>query len=152
MSEHSAPRSIASLQLVAVLAASLALFFMAAFATKLVEAYRLRSWRDMLKTEIASMRREKQDLAVEVDRRKSLAWADEELRSEGWLPEGVIGFVPVPVPAGVTAPPQRSAVAKVQGPSARSEAMIWFNNRNWQAWRRLIWGFDQERSLYYNSP
>ena len=39
-------RPITTAQIIGILAATLALFFMVAFATKSVDAFRLRAWRD----------------------------------------------------------------------------------------------------------
>ena len=149
MTDRSPLKPIATLQLVAVLACTLALFFMFAFASKLVEAYRLRGWRDSLESEISQMRLEKLELEYEVERRKSLAWVDEVLRSAGRLPEGVIAVVPIPIEADEPSPaPPAQVLDTVLPPPA--EGVIWFNNSNWQSWRRVIWGFDGKRGLYYN--
>ena len=150
MTGRSPLRPIATMQLVAVLASTLALFFMFAFASKLVEAYRLRGWRDSLESEISTMRIEELRLEGEIERRKSLAWVDEMLRSAGRLPEGVIAVLPVPVEGTDEEVPAAPARVRASLVPQIAEGIIWFNNHNWKAWRRLIWGFDGERALYYN--
>ena len=150
MTGRSPLRPIATMQLVAVLASTLALFFMFAFASKLVEAYRLRGWRDGLESEISAMRIEKLRLESEIERRKSLAWVDEVLRSAGRLPEGAIAVVPVPLDAPYAEQVPRPPRVRSSLIPHVAEGIIWFDNQNWEAWRRLIWGFDGERALYYN--
>ncbi|MGI5917267.1 MAG: hypothetical protein ACOX9A_12570, partial [Anaerolineae bacterium] len=63
MSDHiPTTRNVSAAQIVGVMTFTLALFFMVAFATKSVESYQLRAWRDRLESDIAEMEREKQNL------------------------------------------------------------------------------------------
>ena len=146
MSERGHSRPISGAQITGVLAFTLALFFVVAFATKSVDAYRLRSWRDRLESEIAGMQRQREELEQVVQRRQSMAWVQEALRDAGWLPEDVVSIVAVtttPVP-GASPTPQPLATPTPR--PLRAEAL--FDNPNWGAWQRLIWGFDQEADLY----
>ncbi|MBC7237331.1 MAG: hypothetical protein H5T69_15930, partial [Chloroflexi bacterium] len=96
MATRDASRAITSAQLVGILAFTLALFFVVAFATKTADAYRLRNWRDQLRQEIADMERQRAALQAEIERRQSMAWVDQVLRSSGYLPEGVVRVIVEP--------------------------------------------------------
>lgn len=131
-------RPISPQQIVAVLAATLVLFFMVAFTTKSLDAYRLRTWRDRLYEEIAQMEHQREELQEELRRRQSRAWLEEVLRDAGYLPSDVVSVVvytvtPAPVPdAVVEATPTPTPVP--------AWSAAWFDNPHWRAWQRLIWG------------
>ncbi len=131
-------RSITVAQVVAILASTLVLFFLIAFATKALDAHRLRIWRDRLQGEIAAMEQERQLLEAELARRRSAAWLEEALRDAGQVGEKMVGVVLVTA----TPPPQTDATpALVETPpvSATSQGAL-FANPNWAAWMRLLWG------------
>ena len=148
MGERSASRAISVAQVAGIVAFTLALFFVIAFATKSVEAYRLRSWRDRLHGEIAEMHRQRQELEEEVTRRQSMAWVDEALRDAGWVAKGVVAVMAIPASPVAGGEPAATSERPVAPPARVDE---FFDNRNWEAWRRLIWGFDDEGALYYTS-
>jgi len=127
-------------RVVGVLAVTLALFFAVAFATKALDAYRLRAWRDRLQVEIVEMERERAALQDELRRRQTMAWLDECLREAGLVPEGVVSVVAVPVEAGEGA----TVAATDTGPGpAEPKRTAPFDNPHWDAWRGLIWGLDR---------
>jgi hypothetical protein len=119
-----------------ILAFTLALFFMFSFASKSVEAYRLRSWRDELRRELAQMERERAELLNEIQYRQSAAWKDQALRDSGWLPPDEIRVIPEPGRAA-SAPPVTDV------PPERAEQpghWLLFDNPNWSAWLDLLRG------------
>ena len=133
-------RPVSIQQIVAILASTLALFFMVAFATKSVEAYRLRAWETSLEEDIAEMRRVKQELEAEIERRNSQAWAAQVLRDGGMLPEDVVSVVvqvATPVPAA-----EEPALEVLVVPTPPPVGDTLFDNAHWYAWERLIRGFD----------
>lgn len=150
MSAHGPSRTITLAQVVGVLAFTLALFFVVAFATKSAEAYRLKNWRDALKDEIAGLERRKVEIEEEVRVRQLLAWVQEALRDAGRVPADVVRVVPVTTtPRLVVAPnlaatpdpaarPMSHALPTVTPAPTRKEAL--FDNPHWGAWARLIWG------------
>jgi hypothetical protein len=140
MNAKRSPRPVTITQLLGVLAFALALFFMVSFATKSVDAYRLRNWRDQALAEQVVLEHQRQALVDELRYRQSGAWEDEALRNTGQVAPGMVRVVvatrivtPVPTPT-VLAP---SAV-----PSEPPAKRIWFRNPNWEAWRSLILGFE----------
>ena len=147
MSDHTPIRPMATAQVIAVLVFALALFFLIAFATKSVEAYRLRNWRNRLQAEITRLERQREEMEEELRRRGSPAWIDEALRETGRVPEGVVSVLVVPE----SAPAQPTAFAEPTEETAQEPTSSLFDNPNWRAWGRLIWGFDEEGDLYYNS-
>ena len=140
-------KSISAAQIIGVLAFTLALFFVVAFATKSIDAYRLRGWGDRLNAEIAGMERQREELQEEVRRRQSMAWVDEVLREAGWVPKGVISVVAVTsTPNPELSPAPQPLLAETSSPL---EQQTLFDNPNWEAWQRLIWGFDGGEDSYY---
>ena len=151
MDEGKASRPVTTSQVVAIIVFTLALFFAVAFATKLGEAYRLKNWRDQLEGEIAQMERQKEELEAQIKHRQSRAWADKVLREAGWLPEGAVRVIVVtstPNPAGEPTP---TPTPTETGSALGTEETVFFHNPNWKAWQRLIFGFDKEGDLYYNT-
>jgi hypothetical protein len=140
MSETGSSRPVSTAQVVGILTSTLALFFMVAFATKSVDAYRLRNWRDRLRTEIADLTDTRIELEEEVRRRQSVGWVEEALRDAGQLSDRTVGVVAVaatpPAVAVAAAPATGRAPASVPAPDA------FFANAPWRAWWRLIRGFD----------
>lgn len=135
-------RPISPQQIVAVLAATLVLFFLVAFTTKSLDAYRLRTWRDRLQEDIAQMEHQREELQEELRRRQSRAWLEEVLRDAGYLPDDVISVVVytvTPAPA-----PQDAAVASPTPTPVPAWSDAWFDNPHWRAWQRLIWGDSSE--------
>lgn len=138
-------RSITTAQAVAILASTLLLFFLIAFATKALDAHRLRTWRDRLQGEIAAMEQERQLLEAELARRRSPAWLEEALRDAGLVGEKMVGVVLVtttPLPQ-VSATPAPVATPL---PSAASPGAL-FANPNWEAWMRLLWGRPADKAM-----
>ena len=131
-------KGISTRQVIAILASTLALFFLVAFAIKSVDAYRLRSWRDQLQSEIADMERQRDELQRELERRQSASWVEQVLRDAGKLPEGVVAVVPVPL----TPSPMPTAMATPEPPAPAGPDRLLFDNPNWTAWKGLIWEFD----------
>lgn len=129
-------RGLSAGQMLGILAFTLTLLFMISFANKSVEAYRLRSWRDELRQELAQMERERDELLNEIEFRQNDAWKDQALRDSGWLPLDEVRVVPVPGqvpdPISETDPPQRTVEQPGTG--------ILFDNPNWRAWLALLRG------------
>ena len=69
-------------QLIAVLAATIALFFMISFVGKSLQVHRLRVLQERLVAEQRLLMRERDELQQEVERRKSGLWAEELLRGQ----------------------------------------------------------------------
>jgi hypothetical protein len=133
-------RGLSAGQMLGILAFTLTLFFMISFASKSVEAYRLRSWRDELRRELSQMERERAELLNEIEYRQSDDWKDQALRDSGRLPPDEIRVVPMPgdVPslAPVADAPDKAA--------AQPEPWLLFDNPNWRAWRDLLRGQREE--------
>jgi len=141
-------RPVSLAQIAGILAFSLALFFVIAFATKAVQAHALRSWLNRLRGETVEMERERAELRNEVERRRSTAWVDQALEEAGQIPSDVVSVIAVPsAPDPARRPAQ--AAAMPTAPPSQQKALI--GNPNWQAWKRLILGFDREDDLYYNT-
>ncbi len=145
-------RGITTAQIIGVFVFALVLFFLVAFVTKAVQAYRLRNWRDQLQREIAQMERQKAEFQAEITRRQSEPWLDKELRDAGWVPEDAERVVVVEVTPAASTPqstptpqPHTLSLPAVGGDSDM------FHNPHWRAWQRLILGFDEEEDMYYNS-
>ena len=140
MSEHRPPKPVTTAQIVGVLCSTLALFFIVAFASKSLDAYRLRKWRDSLTADIADMVREREELREEARRRQSVAWAEEVLRDAGQVSDDQVSVVAATfTPHPVASPMVRATPTVAPGP-AHEEAL--FQGEHWRAWQRLIWGFD----------
>jgi hypothetical protein len=121
-----------------VLAATLALYLIVAFATKSLDAFRLRARRDELAGEVATLEQQRADLQAELLRRQTTPWMDEALRDAGLLPEGVVAVAPMTATPGPVVP--TPSVQPVATPQAPAVSRAPFANPNWQAWQRLIWG------------
>jgi len=140
MIERRPTKPVTTAQIVAILSSTLALFFLVAFATKSLDAYRLRKWRDNLRVEIAEMVRQRDGLLEQIRRRGSDAWCEEVLRDAGQVSENLVSVVVVtatPNPAASSTP--RPSPTSLPA-SARGQAL--FEGEHWRAWQRLIWGFD----------
>ena len=133
-------KGVSTQQIIAILASTLALFFLVAFATKSVDAYRLRSWQDRLCEDISAMERQREELQRELLRRHSTAWVEEVLRDAGKLPEGVVAIVPVPLTPSPAPIPTVNETPTPRIPLSSTQAL--FDNPHWSAWKRLIWEFD----------
>jgi hypothetical protein len=134
-------RPVTITQTLGVLAFALTLFFMVSFASKSVDAYRLRNWRDQVLAEKLVLDRQRQALVNELQYRQSGGWEEEALRNTGQVAPGMVRVVVVtrvitPMPTMI--PP---TISEVGTPRVRP---VWFKNPNWQAWRSLILGFDEE--------
>jgi hypothetical protein len=141
------PYRITITQIAAVVGSTLALLFVVAFVTRAMDAYRLRAWRDRLRVEIEDLQREREALYAELERRQTYAWVDEQLRDMGMVPEGVVSVIAVP--AGPEpdpgAPVGEDPAARPTPPAQEAGEGGWFRNAHWEAWQRLIWGFDTPR-------
>lgn len=121
-----------------VVAATFALYLLLAFATKSLDAYRLRARKEELAGEVATLEQQRADLQAELDRRRTTAWLEEALRDSGLLPEGVVGVVPLTAtPAPATPTPLEQPTATPQPAVERTSL---FANPTWRAWRKLVWG------------
>jgi hypothetical protein len=143
MEKHEPSRPITVEQVVGILAATLALFFMVAFLTKSLDAYRLRSWRDRLKVEIAGMGQQREELQEELRRRNSTAWVEEALRDAGQVSDRVVSVMAatsLPVAEPKLSPQVVPTVTPV--PALGTSP---FDNLYWRAWQELIWGSGQGR-------
>lgn len=148
MDGERATRGVTTAQIIGVLVFALALFFLVAFATKVVEAYRLRNWRDQLAREIAQMERQKEELQEKIRRRQSDPWLDKELRDAGWVPERAERVVVVEVtPASPPQPTPTPRPHTLSVPSVEKDLPM-FHNAHWRAWQRLIFGFDEKEDIY----
>jgi hypothetical protein len=165
MSTRGPSKGVTAAQLVGILAFTLALFFVVSFGTKTVEAYRLRSWRDRLQVDIAEMERERAVLRTEIERRESMAWVDKVLRASGYVPEGVMRIIITHAEATPTSdatmvqklhetPSDATSVETTSTDLKPATAIaLWaelFDGPHWQAWQRLIWGFDEDTESRYN--
>jgi len=140
MNERRSNRPVSTAQIMGIMASTLALFFMVAFATKAIDAYRLAKWRERIKIEIADLHHERRALEIEIEYRQTDAWLHEVLRDAGHVSAGTVRVIPVtwtPAPMQAATPTPSPALAPIspRQPSA-------FANANWEAWQRLIWGFD----------
>ena len=123
-------------QLIAVLAATIALFFMISFVGKSLQVHRLRVLQERLVAEQRLLMRERDELQQEVERRKSGLWAEELLRDAGWVPPGGVRVIPVTAtPDPASQPKPQSSPASGQGAPA---GFTTFNSPQWRAWLRLI--------------
>ena len=127
-------------QITAVLASALAAFFVMAFATKSLDAYRLRNWRERLNDDIAQMEIRRASLEEELRRRQSISWVEEVLRDAGQLPEGVVSVAAIAVTPNPAAARTPAPVSVATPPPLPSDTF--FDNPHWRAWQRLILGFD----------
>ncbi|MFP3896179.1 MAG: hypothetical protein ACLFV5_04995 [Anaerolineales bacterium] len=151
MDTQQTTKGVTTAQLIGVLVFALVLFFLVAFVTKAVEAYRLRNWRDQLDHEIFQMERQKAEFQAEITRRQSEAWVDKELRDAGWVPKGAERIVVMEVtPASTPQPTPTPSESVLAIPSVGGDPPL-FHNPHWRAWQRLIFGFDEEKDMYYNS-
>ncbi|NLV73976.1 MAG: hypothetical protein GXY52_04735 [Chloroflexi bacterium] len=119
----------------------LGVMFAVAFGGKVLEAIRLRNWRERLQSEVQQLERQQADWRAQYERMSSPAWREKELRDAGWKKEDVV------VLQVVTATPQATDIpatpeAEAQPPALTAPVMRWFDNPNWHAWRRLLGGFD----------
>ncbi|MHB1318894.1 MAG: hypothetical protein ACYCYF_09785 [Anaerolineae bacterium] len=139
MVESRGARPITATQVIGVLALTVIVFFIFAFASKAVRTYRLRVWRDDLKTEIAAMELERQGLLLEIQRRESRAWIDEALKETGRVPPGVTS-VRLISPEGSPELTQDTDVRSASGPTItqRVQSLSYFDNPNWSAWMQLL--------------
>jgi hypothetical protein len=141
MIESHSTRPITLTQVVGVVALAVIVFFIVAFASKAISTYRLRAWRDDLRTEIASMELERQGLVLEIRRRGTTAWVDEALKETGLVPPDVISVRLVSPESGQSA---RDAPAQQAEPgetiAERLQGLSFFDNANWRAWLQLLQG------------
>ncbi|NLD43404.1 MAG: hypothetical protein GX657_07915 [Chloroflexi bacterium] len=136
---------ISKSQLAVVVGATLALWFVIAFTSKAIDAYRLRSWRDRLAVEMQQMERERDALRAELERRQTYGWVDERLRDAGLVPDGVVGVIAVAVAPAPTVAAPTGVEGPAEPPARETASGGLFDNANWEAWQRLIWGFDTLR-------
>ncbi|MHB1356639.1 MAG: hypothetical protein ACYCZF_11765 [Anaerolineae bacterium] len=135
-------RQVGTVHIVGTIAAALGLLFTIAFGAKVLEAYRLRNWRQRLQVEVHQLEREQAEWQFEVQRRQSSAWVEEELGSIGWVRDDQVRVVAVavtPIATSIVGSEPTPAQSVPLDPMGDSTL---FGNTNWQAWRRLIGGFD----------
>ncbi|MHB0859253.1 MAG: hypothetical protein ACYC5M_17015 [Anaerolineae bacterium] len=144
MVEQRSTKPVSTAQIIGILASTLALFFLVAFATKAFDAYRLRNWRDRLKVEIVAMERQRLELEAEKKRRQPDEYAEQVLRDAGRVPEGGVLVMVAQRPAAAVGEVGASATeAKpVEASPSQSDEGALFRNAHWNAWKQLIWGFD----------
>ena len=143
MVESKSTRPITLTQVVGVMALAVIVFFIAACASTAISTYRLRAWRDDLRTEISAMELERQGLILEIKRRGTMAWVDEALKETGQVPPGVISVRLVSPESGQ---PVREGPVQQAEPGAtiaeRLQGLSMFDNANWRAWLQLLQGRD----------
>lgn len=146
MTEPRSPRPITVTQVVSVLAAVLIILFIAAFADRAVESYRLGVWLAEMDYEIAALERTREALELERERRMSDAWIDQALREAGRFPPDVL-VVRVVTPAlaapalHTPTPPAPEAVTEFTPLQPQGQATgPLFGNPNWEAWMELLFG------------
>ena len=140
MGEYPSSRPITVAQILGILASAMALFFLVAFVTKSVDAYRLKNWRDRLRGEIDEMIQRRVGLEEELQRRQSQSWLEEVLRDAGQVQGSVVSVV-----VATVTPDPRSQLAVSATPipvAGSSPARSLLSNPHWKAWMRLLWGFD----------
>jgi hypothetical protein len=138
MSESRQGGPISPRQAVIAVAATLGLYLLVSFASKSMDAYRLRLRRDEMALQVATLEQQRTDLQVELARRQTTPWMEEALRDSGLLPTEAVGVVLVTATPGPVAPtPSAQPVAASAEPAVGGKL---FSNLNWQAWQRLIWG------------
>jgi hypothetical protein len=145
MSEQVPARPVTLAQMVGIMVATLALFFLVAFATKAMEAYRLRVWRDYLQSELDDMRWQRAEVQEELRRRQSPSYVEETLHQAGQVSAGSVSVVPVVVlaePVATVVPTRVANRAAVPVVVSTPPPASLFRNPYWEAWQRLIWGFD----------
>ncbi len=140
MDEHSPSRPVTVAQVMGILASTMALFFMVAFVTKSVDAYRLKNWRDRLRGEIDEMIQQRVELEEELQRRQSQSWLEEVLRDAGEVREGVVSVVVATATPGPRAELTVSATPTPVAGSSPTGSLL--SSPHWKAWMRLLWGFD----------
>jgi len=140
MDEHSPSRPVTAAQVMGIVASTMALFFMVAFVTKSVDAYRLKNWRDRLWGEIDEMIQQRVELEEELQRRESQSWLEEVLRDAGEVGEGMVSVV-----VAAATPDPRAQVPVSATPASGASASptgSLLSTPHWKAWMRLLWGFD----------
>ncbi len=139
MDQSRTMRPISVPQIVGILTLALIVYFGVAFASKAVDTYRLRLWRNDLEHEIAAMERQRQALLIERERRESLSWIDQALKETGRVPADVL-VVRLVSPAVRQAPsiPSVEPVSEAPAISDRIEDLALFDNPNWTAWLQLL--------------
>ncbi len=135
-------RQIKATRLVGAAAAVLGLLFVVAFGAKVLEATRLRNWRDRLTAEVEQLERDQADWEQEVTRSSGASQRELELLNSGWVRDDLVSVV---VKTATPAPTEESVVGisptATPEPSEEVGAAL-FDNANWYAWRRLLQGFD----------
>ena len=135
-------RQFGTVHIVGTVAAALGLLFIIAFGAKVLEAYRLRNWRQRLQVEVLQLEREQAEWQYDVQRRQSTAWVEEELGRIGMVCDDQVSVVAVAVSsATISTVSSEPAPAELVLPKPAGDGGL-FKNTNWQAWRRLIGGFD----------
>lgn len=138
-------RPITVTQVVGLVALVLIVLFVAAFASKAVEAYRLKMWLADIEQEIAAMERQREALELEIERRQSKAWIDQALKEAGRVPPGVLavrletseeGDTSAELPAAPTPRPAFRTPTLAAPDQGRAGPL--FGNPNWKAWMDLL--------------
>ena len=138
MSERGSSRPVSTTQVISILASTLALFFMVAFAAKSLEVHRLKYRRDQLEAARAALEWERQELEEELRHRQFTAWVEESLRDAGQAREGERRVTVETATPRSDGNPTPRVVVTATPPTPSS--VRFFGNPNWDAWRDLIWG------------
>jgi hypothetical protein len=131
-----------STRIISAIVAALGLLFLVAFGAKVLEAYRLRNWRQRLQVEVMQLERKQADWQSEVQRRQSTAWVEEELNRMGMVRDDQVSIVAVVVTSATTMTVSSGPVSVEPISSTVAVDAGLFRNTNWRAWQRLIRGFD----------
>ena len=135
-------RKFGAVQIIGAIAAALGLLFVIAFGAKVLEAYRLRNWRQRLQVEVRQLEHEQAEWQYEVQRRQSKAWVEEELGRIGQVRDDQVSVVAVAATPVTTSTVSSEPAPAESIPSTFAGDTGLFRNANWRAWRRLIGGFD----------
>jgi len=134
-------RQFSTTHIVGAAAAVLGVLFVVAFGAKVLEAIRLRNWRDRLTVEVQQLEREYADWEQQAARSASDASLEMELLESGWVRDDLVAVVVVTATPAAATPAAEPNSGEVLLPAASTGTRL-FRNENWEAWRRLIRGFD----------
>ena len=135
-------RQINTTRLIGAAAIVLGLMFVVAFGAKVLEATRLRNWRDRLATEVQQLERDQDDWKQQVTRNSGTSQREQELLNSGWIRDDLVTvIVKTTTPSPPEQPSAEVSQSATQGPMIQAGNAL-FDNANWYAWRRLLRGFD----------
>ena len=142
MDGHKKSRQIKPTRLIAVAAVVLGVLFAFAYGAQVLEAIRLRNWRDRLQSEVEQLERKQADSEQEVARHASVSQRELELFNSGWSRDDLVGVIVETATPGAAEGGTPTAVPSAEQTLVPHSGTTLFDNENWYAWRRLLRGFD----------